>query len=171
MVCSELYATVLSTFETNGWSFSKVSGREVIQAGFEAHHTRVNLHVQVFEPLSAISVVAESPNQVSDPAKRERLVELIMRVNKTLTVGNFELDWDTGQIMFRATNLFATPQGEPSIIQGLVHNAVGEMDRIAPLESIVISAEGAELASLSIEDLLQRQDLLPEIPSTDSNAQ
>ncbi|NRB75592.1 MAG: hypothetical protein HRU46_14615 [Verrucomicrobiales bacterium] len=171
MVHSELFATVLSTFETNGWNYSEVSGREVIRAGFEAHHTRVNLHVQVFEPLAAISVVAESPNQVTDPAKRERLVELIMRVNKTLTVGNFELDWDTGQLMFRATNLFATPQGEPSIIQGLVHNAVGEMDRIAPMESIVLAAEGAELASLKIEDLLQRQDLLPEIPSSESDPQ
>ena len=94
-----------------------------------------------------------------------------MRVNKTLTIGNFELDWDTGQIMFRATNLFATHQGEPTIIQGLVHNAVGEMDRIAPMESIVLSAEGAELAGLNIEDLLQRQDLLPEIPTSESDHQ
>lgn len=171
MLHSELFATVLSTFETNGWNYSEVSGREVIRAGFEAHHTRVNLHVQVFEPLAAVSVVAESSNQVNDPAKRDRIVELIMRVNKTLTVGNFELDWDTGQIMFRATNLFATHQGEPTIIQGLVHNAVGEMDRIAPMESIVLSAEGDGLAGLNIEDLLQRQDLLPEIPTSESDHQ
>jgi hypothetical protein len=70
--------------------------------------------------------------------------------------------------MYRATNLFPTPQGEPSIIEGLVHNAVGEMDRMAPMESIILSAEGAELAGLKVADLLQRQDLLPEVPSPES---
>jgi hypothetical protein len=168
MADSELFSTVCSTFDSNGWNYTQVSGREVIRAGFEAHHTRVELHVQAFEPLAAVSIVAESAHQINDPAKRERLAELVMRVNKTLTVGNFELDWDTGQIMYRATNLFPTPQGVPSIIEGLVHNAVGEMDRMAPMESIILSAEGAELAGLKVADLLQRQDLLPEVPSPES---
>ena len=42
------------------------------------------------------------------------------------------------------------------------------MDRMAPMESMILSAEGAELASLKVADLLQRQDLLPEIPSPES---
>ncbi len=171
MVYSELYSTVLSTFDSNGWSYSEVSDREVVRAGFEAHHTRVNLHVQVFEPLSAVSVVAESARGTDDPARRERLAELVMRVNQTLTVGNFELDWDAGRIFFRTTNLFATPQGDPSIIQGLVHNAIGEMDRITPLESIVLSSEGAALASLDILQLIQRDDLIPEVPAPGSTDQ
>ena len=160
---SELYATVLSVFEEAGWAHTEVAGREVIRAGFEAHHTRIDLHVQVFAPLSAVSVVSESPRICENPAHRERLAELAMRVNQTLTVGNFELDWDAGRLNFRVTNLFPTPQGDAAIIRGLVHTTVGEMDRIAPLEAILLGSDGPALASLDLDALLRREDLLPDI--------
>lgn len=169
MVNSELYSTILHAFREAGWAFTEVEGREVIRAGFEAHHTRVELHLQAFEPLSAVSVVSESPNGASNPLHRDRLCELAMRVNRTLTVGNFEMDWETGRLGFRATNLFPTPQGDLKIIQGLVHNTVGEMDRIAPLESIILKAEGPELAALDIGKLIMREDLIPDIPERDTS--
>jgi len=161
---SELHATVLSVFAGEGWSFAEVAGREVVHAGFEAHHARVELHVQVFPELAAVSVVSESPRRCPGPAHRERLAELAMRVNRTLTVGNFEMDWDAGRLCFRATNLFSTPQGDAAILRGLIHTTVAEMDRIAPLEAIVLGAEGASLASLDLAALLDRADLLPEAP-------
>lgn len=165
MVFSEIFSTTLGIFEDAGWNYAQVEGREVIRAGFEAHHTRVDLHVQAFDSLAAVSVVAESSRNTQDPAKRERLAELAMRANRELTVGNFELDWDEGRMLFRVTNLFATPQGDPDIIRGMVHNTVGEMDRIAPLEAAVLAAEGPGLASLNVSQLLARTDLLPEVPA------
>lgn len=163
-VISELYSTVLAVFSEEGWSYTEVAGREVLRAGFEALHTRVDLHVQAFPTLPAVSVVAESSRVCSGPAQRERLAELAMRVNQTLTVGNFELDWEAGRLFFRVTNLFPTPQGDRGIIRGLVHTAIGEMDRIAPLEAILLQAEGPALAAIDVPALLQRDDLLPPIP-------
>ncbi|MBU6181085.1 MAG: hypothetical protein KGR69_15570 [Verrucomicrobia bacterium] len=167
---SELHATVLAVFDDAGWSYAEVAGREVVKAGFEAHHARVELHVQVFAKLSAVSVVSESARRSPGPAHRERLAELAMRVNQTLTVGNFELDWDGGRLCFRVTNLFSSPQGDPAILRGLIHTTVGEMDRIAPLEAIVLGAEGPALASLDLASLLQRMDLLPDVPAPASAA-
>jgi hypothetical protein len=164
---SELYATVLAVFAEEGWACQEVAGREVLRAGFEAHHTRVDLHVQVFPPLAAVSVVSESPLTAPGPAHRERLAELVMRVNQTLTVGNFELDWEASRLLFRVTNLFPTPQGDAGIIRGLVHTTVGEMDRIAPLEAIVLRSEGIALAALDLAALLNREDLLPAVPVPD----
>ncbi|MEM7602649.1 MAG: YbjN domain-containing protein, partial [Verrucomicrobiota bacterium] len=163
MANSSLYLSVKQAFEKAGWSFAEVAEREVIRAGFEAHHTRVDLHVQVFEKLGTVSVVSESPNLTSDPAKRERLAELAMRVNQTLTVGNFEIDWDDGRLMFRLSNIFSSAEGDLSIIQGLIHNTVGEMDRIAPLESMIHQSEGPTLAGLDIRSLMTRDDLLPPV--------
>jgi len=170
MVYSELYSTVLAAFTEAGWAFTEVEGREVLRAGFEAHHARVDLHVQVFAPLAAVSVVSESPRQAPDPLHRDRLAELAMRVNQTLTVGNFKMDWEAGRLIFRITNLFATPRGDASIIQGLIHTTVGEMDRIAPLEAILLRADGPALAGLDIAALLEREDLLPEIPPAPATA-
>lgn len=161
---SELFKTVLSVFSESGWANQVVEGREVLRAGFEAHHTRVQLHVQVFAPLSAVSVVAESDRHSTDPARRERLAELAMRVNQSLTVGNFELDWDAGRLYFRVTNLFPSPAGEPGMIRALVQTAVLEMDRISPIEAILFRAEGPGLAALDLPALLDREDLLPPVP-------
>jgi len=161
---SSLYRTVLAAFAEAGWACSEVPGREVVHAGFEAHHARVELHVQVFAPLAAISVVSESPFESPDPVRRERLAELAMRVNETLTVGNFELLWDTGRIVFRATNLFPSPEGEARLVQGLVQTVVGEMDRIAPMVATICRASGPELAALPIARLLEESGDFVERP-------
>lgn len=167
MVHSELYSTILSSFKEAGWSYNEVDGREVVRAGFEAHHTRVELHVQAFPQIPAVTVVAESSRTTDDPVKRERLAELAMRVNQTLTVGNFEIAWDSGRMFFRATNLFSTPCGDSKIIQGLVHNTVGEMDRISALEAIVHRADGPELAALNLAILLDSEEFVPDVPAPD----
>lgn len=165
---SELYQTICNTFTAENWQYAEVEGREVIQVGFEAHHTRVNMHIQAFPELSAVSVVSETSTGTKDPARRERLAELAMRSNELLTIGNFEMRWELGVLVFRATNLFPTPQGTPGIIKGLVHTTVSEMDRIAPPLAMIMSAEGAELAGLNIAELLSREDLLPQPPEENS---
>lgn len=169
MAQSQLFTTVKKSFDEAGWAFTSVAGREVIRAGFEAHHARVELHLQVFDELAAVSVVSESPRRTENPLQRERLAELAMRVNRALTVGSFEIDWDEGRLAFRVTNLFPKPEGDQSIIRGLVHTAVGEMDRIAPIEAIILKSQGTELAGLDLRRLLEREDLLPEVGLPDAS--
>ncbi|MCB1076620.1 MAG: hypothetical protein KDM63_07850 [Verrucomicrobiae bacterium] len=159
---SPLFAAVRAVFDAEGWAYHAVPGRAVIQAGFEAHHTRVELHVQAFPELNAVSVVSESPLALPDPARRERLAELLLRTDQTLTVGAFEMDWDAGRALFRATNLF--PSGaapDPQIVRGLVHTTILEMDRIAPLIVLISQAEGAALLGIDLPGLMSRLDLLP----------
>ncbi len=164
---SALFAAVKTVFSTEGWEFSEVPGRAVIHSGFEAHHTRVDLHVQAFPELNAISVVSESPLSLPDPPRRERLAELVLRTNQGLTVGNFEMDWDAGRVIFRATNLFTSAEGDAEIIRGLVHTTILEMDRVAPLIVLISQAEGPTLAGLDLPELMSRGDLLPGEPSGD----
>ncbi len=164
MEFSKLYSTVKAAFDEEAWGYTEVPGREVIQAGFEGHNARVGLHVQVFPELQAVSVVSVSVRAMETPAKRERLAELVMRVNQALTVGNFEMDWDAGRLLFRVTNLFPTEEGDSGIVRGMVHNTIGEMDRIAPFESLIHQAEGSDLAGIDIVALLEREDLLPDVP-------
>ena len=86
-----------------------------------------------------------------------------MRVNQTLTVGNFEMDWDIGRLIFRATNLFPSPEGDMAIVRGLVHNTIGEMDRIAPFEALIHQSEGSALAGINLQEILSREEFLPDI--------
>ncbi len=161
---SSLYDSVIELFQQEGWQYAPVEGREIIRSGFEAQHTRVNVHVQIFAPMQALSVVSESDWKSSDQQKRVKLAELAMRVNRELTVGNFEMDWEQGQLVFRVTNLFPEGKVALSIIKGMVHTVISEMDRIAAIESQIHLAEGTDLLRLNLPILLSREDLLPAVP-------
>ncbi len=52
--------TVEETFGQNGWHCELIEGRDVLRAGFDAHHTRVDLTAQAHPQLNALSVVTES---------------------------------------------------------------------------------------------------------------
>lgn len=164
---SPLYATTLQAFQERGWHYREVPDREVVEADFEAHHTKVPLHVQVFGKARMASVVARASFPVP-PTHRARVAELLMRTNQQLTLGNFEMDWDGGAVLFRVTNVFPSPQGDSGILAALVHAAVAEMDRLTPFLGELCRTPARNLPLFDLPALLRREDLLP--PELEPNA-
>ena len=163
---SALYSATLSAFKTQGWIYREVSGMEVIEADFEAHHTKVPLHVQIYGEPNIASVVARASVAVPK-THRTQVAELIMRTNKELNLGNFELDWDDGVVMFRVTNIFPQGNHDQRILASLVHAAIAEIDRITPFLGEICHTPKGELILLKVADLMKRQDLLPPAPLTE----
>ncbi len=160
---SELYSATLAAFKKMGWQYREVAGMEVIEADFEAHHTKVPLHVQVYGQAHIASVV--STLSINCPRTHRLAVsELLMRTNKELNLGNFEVDWDSGTVMFRICNIFAAGQYDGKILASLVHTTVAETDRLTPFLGEVCRTPKGELLLLKIRDLMKRQDLLPPAP-------
>jgi hypothetical protein len=155
--------TVQDVFGQNGWHCELVEGREVLRAGFEAHHTRVDLIAQAFPQLNALSIISESRM----PLDREHLpavLELLARANKQLTLGGFEFDLDREFIVFRTTNLFEKEKFDADIICSMVHCAIAELDRITPYVATVIATPEDLLEDLDLGRLLMREDLIPPVP-------
>jgi hypothetical protein len=163
---SPLFTAVADTFSRMAWEFRRVEGREVLEADFEVYHTRTRIHAQVFAPLNAVSVVGTLSHQVPD--SRSGLVgEMLMRVNKDLTVGNFELDHDTGTVLFRVTNLFPPGHFDGTITASLVHTALAEVDRLTPFLTLLLRMGPEELSKLNLKMFLMREDLLPPVPDAE----
>lgn len=171
-MASTLFDTVKKTFDSEGWTYTEVEDREVILAGFEGQHLKINLHVQVFAEIGGISIVSESEKMTYSAALRERLAELILRTNQILTIGNFEMFWDEARIVFRASNLFPKGQGDSEIIAGMVHATISEMDRLSPMVDILFEAEtctNGELAALNIPLLMETDiESLPDQPQEEN---
>lgn len=160
---SALYAATLTAFKAQGWHYREVSGMEVLESDFEAHHTKVPLHIQVYGETHIASVVATASIRVPN-THRLSASELIMRTNKELNLGNFELDWDSGAVMFRISNIFPPHRYDERIIASLVHSTVAEMDRLTPFLGEVCQTPKGELILLRIPELMKREDLLPPAP-------
>jgi len=155
--------TVQDVFGQNGWHCDLVEGRDVLRAGFEAHHTRVDLIAQAFPQLNALSIISESRM----PLDRDHLpavLELLARANKQLTLGGFEFDLDREFVVFRTTNLFEKEKFDADIISSMVHCAIAELDRITPYVATVIATPEDLLDDLDLGRLLMREDLIPPVP-------
>jgi hypothetical protein len=166
---SALFAAVQETFDRMGWHWRRVEGREVLEADFEVYHTRTRIHVQAFAPLHAVSVTGSLGQKIPD-SRSGVVSEMLMRTNKELTIGNFELDHDTGTVMFRATNIFPPDRVDGNIIASLVHSALAELDRLTPFLTIVLRMNAAELGALNLKTFLMREDLLPPVPGQESDS-
>ena len=158
--------TVEETFGSNGWHCELVEGRDVLRAGFEAHHTRVDLIAQAYPQLNALSIVTESPFPL-DGEHLPLVLELLARANKQLTLGGFEYDLDRQMLVFRTTNLFERERYDPDIISSMVHCAIAELDRITPYAGIVRDTPGDLLDDIDLQRLLMRQDVIPPVPGDD----
>ena len=160
---SRLFTAVEETFARMKWAGRRVPGREVMEADFEAHHTRIRVHVQAFAEVQAICVGTTLGHNVPD--SRAGLVsEMLMRTNLELTLGAFEFDYDAGRVLFRATNIFPPDAADPQIIASLVHSALAETDRLTPFLTLLLRMTAEELGRLNLKLFLQREDLLPPVP-------
>lgn len=166
---SSLFSAVQETFSRMGWQGRRVEGREVLEADFEIYHTRTRIHVQAFAQLHAVSVVGSLGHKVPD-SRSGTVSEMLMRTNKELTIGNFELDHDAGTVLFRATNIFPPDRVDGNIIASLVHSTLAEVDRLTPFLTILLRMTPAELGALNLKMFLMREDLLPPVPDGESPA-
>jgi hypothetical protein len=155
--------TVEETFGGNGWHCELVEGRDVLRAGFEAHHTRVDLIAQAHPQLNALVIVSESPMPL-DVDHLPVLLQLLAHANKQLTLGGFEYDIDRGMLVFRITNLFERERYDADIISSMVHCAIAELDRIVPYAAIVRGTPADLLDDLDLKRLLMREDVIPPVP-------
>jgi hypothetical protein len=158
--------SVEETFGQNGWYCELIEGRDVLQAGFDAHHTRVSMIAQAYPQLNALSIVSETKMPVDDD-HRPVLLELLARANKQLTLGGFEYDLDREFLVFRITNLFDREKFDSDIISSMVHCAIAELDRLTPYAAIVQNTAVDLLEDLDVTRLLMREDIIPPVPGDD----
>ena len=163
-----LFNAIQKAFDASGWAFEVVSGREVIETSFDAHHTRIPVHVQCFEPIGCVHVVSTS-SHVFQPYHRLKVAELLLRSSQIMTLGNFEYSWDQGQVLYRATNLFDMEQSFPDkVLQSMVHAAVAEMDRMTPQLAEIAKTTSVEVARIDVAHLMLREDWIPPVPEPEA---
>lgn len=155
--------SVEQAFGRQGWHCELVEGRDVLRAGFEAHHTRISLIAQAYPQLNALTIVSETPLPLGEVHLPVAL-ELLARGNKPLTLGGFEYDIDRGFLVFRITNLFERERFDADIVTSMVHCAVAELDRMMPYAAIVANTPEDLLDDLDLVRLLQREDVIPPVP-------
>lgn len=128
----------LAAFETlgeflrqDGWHPQRVEGRTVYRTFFSGQNGEYRCFAQVIVHLEQFLFYAVAAVHVPGelyPA----VAEFITRANFGLRIGNFELDYQDGEVRYKTSLDFEDEKLTPALIRNAIYPAVTTMDRYFP---------------------------------------
>jgi hypothetical protein len=138
--------------EEDGWHPQPLDENFVYRAYFVGHNGEVTCFAQVRPDLEQFIFYVVMPVRV--PANmRVTVAEYITRANYGLRIGNFEMDFDDGEVRYKSSLDFEGVELTTGLIRNAIYPAVQTMDRYLPgLLSVIFGGKSAEEAILAIEE-------------------
>ncbi len=118
-------------FKKDGWAYAPFEGQPVLWSAFGGQHGQWNCMALILEETDQFAFYSVCPLNAS-PEQLPAMAEFIARANSDLLIGNFELDWDTGEIRFK-TSVDVEGNGlTVALVEAQVYANVSTMDRYLP---------------------------------------
>src|SRR5438045_1991670 len=89
-------------FRDEEWEYQVLENRSILRMGFSGENGHWPCYAQAREPQQQIVVYSISPLRVPPPL-RATMAEFISRANYGLVVGNFEMDYEDGQVRYKTS--------------------------------------------------------------------
>ena len=99
---------IKSTLESTGTNFQVLEENEkrcILRLGFSLKNGNCDVIINVDLEWRACTVMAFCPTKVGEN-KRRRVAELLNGLNYNLSIGNFELDFESGDVRFKVSQIF-----------------------------------------------------------------
>ena len=91
---------VLDFIKDNGWSYDSMSEPNRFEVFVNGHNTTVRLTLNACNEKQYLLVWGALPNKIPEP-NRQAVGEFLHRVNYRLRAGNFEMNYNDGEVLFR----------------------------------------------------------------------
>lgn len=98
---SQLIEPVIGFIESQGWDYEIIERDRAIKIPFKGKNGNWDLYTQI-EQEQFLLFYSILPNQVPQDYIAT-VAELLTRVNYGLTLGNFEMDWETGEVRYKTS--------------------------------------------------------------------
>ncbi len=158
----QIFESILDFFEVNQWPFVQSSDETTLRFAYRGESGQWDCYAIAREAEQQFLFYSICP--ITTPAdQRLKISEFITRANRGLTIGNFEMDFDSGEICYKTSIDVAGDRLSFALIEGLVYANVTVMDVFLP--SILAVIEGKMSPAEAIEDIEQTDTNLP--PPTD----
>jgi hypothetical protein len=136
----KIFGAVCKFFEQNGWKFDQLPTREILRMGFQGEHGEWICFAQVREKQQQFVFYSRPAFQVPEE-HRTAVSELFTRANYGMIVGNFELDFDDGEVRFKTSIDIEGGELLPEFIRNIVGTNITMMDRYLPAIQGVASGD------------------------------
>ncbi len=145
---------VLQFFQEDQWTFHRLENKQAIRAGYHGERGTWVCYARVDEESNCFLFYSLMGMNI-DRHNRLKVLEYLNRVNYCLTVGNFEMNMDTGDVRFRTG--VDIPPGELTVpfVRALVYSNVHTIDHYFPgVVAVVHGGLSPEAALARIESQL-----------------
>ncbi len=148
---SSMFEVVLGFFEEDGWPVELLDQGTVFSTGFRGESARWACMGRVREGHSQFVFYSICPVLVIED-KRALIGEFINRANFGMLVGNFEMDYDDGEIRYKTSLDTDGAECTKALVKQIVVANVLMMDRYLPgIMSVAFGGASPVQAIASIE--------------------
>jgi hypothetical protein len=116
---STLLGELKRVFADNGWPFREVHGAPVLLGELSGPAGRWSFYAQAVEEKDLILLYSICPQRVP-PERRLAVAEYLTRANYGLAAGNFELDFDDGEVRYKSVLQIQAGGPDPTALKRLV---------------------------------------------------
>ncbi|MBW4520180.1 MAG: YbjN domain-containing protein [Scytolyngbya sp. HA4215-MV1] len=145
-----LLEQVIHFFTQDDWSFSKPQGESYLQLAFQGKNGAWTCYAQAREEKQQF--VFYSVAAIKTPEdKRQPVSEFLAHANYGMIIGNFELDFNDGEIRYKTSIDVEGDRLTPALIKQLVYTNVLTMDQYLPGIQAVLEGTAPAEAIRAIE--------------------
>lgn len=147
----QIFNSLIEFFEEDEWDFQWVEGMSVLSMGFSGKNGKWVCYAQAREKQQQFVFYSVLPVNAPDD-KRLAVAEFLTRANYGMVIGNFEMDFDDGEIRYKTSIDVEGATLLASLIRQMVYANVIITDRYLPgLMSVIYGGKSAQDAIAAIE--------------------
>jgi hypothetical protein len=137
-VADSLIETVANFFINDGWPFTQVGDQPILRLQFQGESGRWLCIARTQEEHGQFMFYSVCP-MVAPEERRMAVAEFITRANYGLILGNFEMDFDDGEIRFKTSaDVSAGATFDAPLLRQLVYTNVLVLDKFFPALAKII---------------------------------
>ncbi len=122
---------VLQFLEQDGWFPERVGDAAVYRVHYSGRNATFPCFIQIRVEIEQLLIYAVCPVR-SPEDSRPRVAEFITRANYGMRIGNFELDYDDGEVRYKTSVDFEGETLTVGWLRGLLYPAVQTLDTYLP---------------------------------------
>ena len=125
------FATLSEFLRDDGWHPQQLDDKTIFRVYFSGEHGDVRCYAQIRVDLEQFLFYVVAPVKAPEEMRAE-VVEYLTRANFGLRIGNFELDYDDGEVRYKSSLDFEGETLTPGLIRNTMYPAVHTMDFYLP---------------------------------------
>jgi hypothetical protein len=145
-----LFSILTDFFTQNDWTFTKLSGDLALHTTFQGENATWACYAKVREAPQQFVFYSICPIAIPK-TKRNKIAQFLTLANYGTLIGNFELDYNDGEIRYKTSIDVEGDRLTPALIHRLVYTNITMMDEYIPgIQSVLAGQDPGKVIS-SIE--------------------